>query len=91
MPDAPKPDDKNGGKLEGDTDGDGQGDACDTDDDGDGVPDLAVGAPGSNGGDGALWFGTGHGLTRYQDGRFRVFTSRDGLLNDTITGIGELG
>jgi hypothetical protein len=40
-------------------------------------------------GDGALWFGTGHGLTRYQDGRFRVFTSRDGLLNDTITGIGE--
>ncbi len=37
-----------------------------------------------------LWIGTnGGGLTRYKDGAFKTFTSRDGLANDAILSLHE--
>jgi PAS domain S-box-containing protein len=37
-----------------------------------------------------LWIGTdGGGLTRYSDGHFTTFTSRNGVLNDAITALAE--
>lgn len=40
--------------------------------------------------DGALWIGMeGAGLVRFQDGEFRPFTRRDGLLSDTVTALAE--
>ena len=40
--------------------------------------------------DGSLWIGTyGGGLSRLKDGRFTVFTTRDGLVNDTVAALCE--
>jgi PAS domain S-box-containing protein len=35
----------------------------------------------------ALWVGTGAGLNRFADGRFRAYTKKDGLLNDVVWSI----
>ena len=37
--------------------------------------------------DGALWIGTAAGLTEYRDKRFRTFTTRHGLPDDSITSL----
>ena len=40
--------------------------------------------------DGSLWIGTyGGGLSRLKDGRFEVFTTADGLVNDTVSALCE--
>lgn len=40
--------------------------------------------------DGSLWFGTfGGGLTHYKDGRFKTYTTRDGLSNNVVYSIVE--
>lgn len=36
------------------------------------------------GGDGALWLGTDAGLNRFQDGKFKVWRTSEGLINDRI-------
>jgi signal transduction histidine kinase/ligand-binding sensor domain-containing protein len=36
---------------------------------------------------GALWIGTPHGLLKYEDGKTRVFTRKDGLSNDSVSAI----
>jgi signal transduction histidine kinase/ligand-binding sensor domain-containing protein len=37
--------------------------------------------------DGSLWIGTQNGLTQYRDGRFRTFTTKDGLPDSAITAL----
>jgi signal transduction histidine kinase/ligand-binding sensor domain-containing protein len=37
--------------------------------------------------DGNLWIGTAEGLVRLHDGRFTVFTTRDGLPDDDVTSV----
>jgi signal transduction histidine kinase/DNA-binding response OmpR family regulator/ligand-binding sensor domain-containing protein len=40
--------------------------------------------------DGSLWIGTeGRGINRYQDGRFRIYTNRDGLTSNVVLSICE--
>ena len=34
--------------------------------------------------EGALWVGTRHGLDRMKDGKFTVYTTKDGLPNDIV-------
>ena len=38
---------------------------------------------------GALWIGTANCLSRYQDGRFTTFTTREGLAGDMINDLAE--
>lgn len=38
-------------------------------------------------GDGSLWIGTSNGLTLYHDGKFRTFTTKQGLPDDAITAL----
>ena len=37
--------------------------------------------------DGSLWVGTPNGLAVYRDGRFRTYTTRDGLADNSITNL----
>src|SRR5262249_44589658 len=34
--------------------------------------------------EGNLWIGTRNGLDRWKDGKFRIYTTRDGLFDDTV-------
>ena len=48
------------------------------------LPDNSVTAlTASN--DGALWIGTQNGLVQYRDGKFRLFTTKDGLPDTAVT------
>jgi signal transduction histidine kinase/streptogramin lyase len=42
-------------------------------------------------GKGALWFGTVEGLGRFQDGRYTLYTKKDGLPDDTVHSVYEDG
>src|ERR1019366_5587018 len=37
--------------------------------------------------DGSLWISTRRGLTQYRNGRFRTWTSHDGLVDDSVTAL----
>jgi ligand-binding sensor domain-containing protein/signal transduction histidine kinase len=39
--------------------------------------------------EGTLWFGTVEGLARFKDGRYTVFTQKDGLPDDTVHSVYE--
>src|SRR3984885_14052835 len=43
----------------------------------------------ATGPDGMLWIGTPGGLTRYRNHRFKTFTTKDGLPDDTISSLVE--
>ncbi|MBI3189404.1 MAG: hypothetical protein HYZ33_02025, partial [Ignavibacteriales bacterium] len=54
----------------------------------DGLPNTEVFSlyPGGNG---TLWIGTAHGLSRFVDGHFTTWTTKDGLLNDFVWSLCE--
>ena len=49
------------------------------------IPDGAAVAAIHHAGDGAMWFGTNHGLVRYANGAARTYTTEDGLAGDDCT------
>ena len=55
------------------------------------IPDGAAVAAIHHAGDGAMWFGTNHGLVRYANGAARTYTTEDGLAGDDVRVIIEDG